>query len=123
MTKCKNCGTKEISDKATFCGDACRKAFSRKSDKSDIIKDIKSDKLPSRTKSDTLKQVEWSGETIQHDPRLKPSDTDGHCKGCGEKQPNPLCDICHKCIAKGCTRESLGLPTTDHQRWLNECQT
>ena len=95
---CKNCGTKEISDKATFCSDKCRKAFGRKSDTTDI----KSDKTPTRTTSD--KHIE------------------GTCYGCGERQPNPLTDICYKCIAKRLTRESLGLEITERQAWLNECQ-
>lgn len=31
MNRCKNCG-KEVSNKATYCGDKCRMAFKRKSD-------------------------------------------------------------------------------------------
>lgn len=45
---CKNCKTVEISQKASFCSDKCRKAYSRNSDKitpkSDTIT-VNSDKL------------------------------------------------------------------------------
>ena len=125
MIKCKQCGANvpQIQGKKVkqYCNDACKKRYQRANrdkvigtnhigtsnrDKSDI-KDIKSDKSPTRTKSD------------------KPTPNKhikGTCYGCGEKQPNPLTEICDRCLRAGKSRKSLGLPPTEHQIWLNECQ-
>ena len=55
-------------------------------------------------------------------PNTQPEHIDGTCYGCNEPQPNPLTDICYKCIANGVTRAKLNLPLTLRQKWLNKCQ-
>lgn len=95
MIKCKHCGAEvpQTSQRVRlYCNDKCRKAFKR-SDNGQINNLI------------TDKPI-----------------TDNRCKGCGEIQPSNLVDICYKCLAKGLTRESIGLKPTQHQRWLLECQ-
>lgn len=103
MIKCKHCGAEvpqiEGKQAKVFCGDRCRMAFKRAT--------------PNKTEVSTPNKPTPNTE---HDA------TPNTCKGCGEEQPDNLVDICYKCIAKGCTRESLGLKPTHRQRWLNECQ-
>jgi len=48
MTKCLNCGVK-VSSKAKYCSDKCRKAFTRRTNKSDINPDKPKSDTPSRT--------------------------------------------------------------------------
>lgn len=78
MNKCLQCG-KDISDKAKFCSDKCRMAYSR------------------RTK-----------EPEQMTPNKVTRTEIGKCHGCGKSVPDYIC-ICYECFKKGITHQSLGL--------------
>ena len=86
---CKQCKTTPVSDKATFCSDRCRIAFSRNPNIQPEQHQPEQPKTPTRTQPE---------QTL--------------CKGC-QKPVLPLVEICHECIAKGLTRKKLNLPDVE----------
>jgi len=91
MTNCKQCGAEVPQTKGkqakVFCDDKCRMAFNREQRKQPT---------PNILTPNTSK-------TNSEQP------TPNKCKSCGA-DVLPLIDICHACVDKGVTRESLGLP-------------
>ena len=110
--ECKQC-KKELEQATTkpklFCSDRCRKAYNR-----GLLTPEKTDKVSEITDTITDKKENGQEKTDKH--------IDGTCYGCGEPQPYPLTEICYKCIARGATREIIGLPPTERQAWLNKCE-
>jgi hypothetical protein len=82
---CLNC-KKEVSDRAKYCSDRCRMAFSRVN------------KLQPEQKSEQKEPEQLTRTTIT-----------GMCHGCGEQQESSSVCICHQCIAKEVTHKGLGL--------------
>ena len=87
MNKCLQCA-KEISDKAKYCSDKCRMAY---------------------TRTNKIEQPEQTQpEHEQMTPNKQPRTEIGKCHACGKEVPEYIC-ICYDCFHKGNTHESLGL--------------
>jgi len=100
MIKCKQCGAEvpqTSKRKRFYCSDKCRMAFKR-SNNEQLSTPITNKPITNTPTADIKPK------------QTQPGHIYGTCYGCGEKQPNPLTDICFKCIAKGMTRATLGLP-------------
>ena len=118
LNKCLNCA-KEISIKAKYCSDKCRKAFNRNPDNqvgqnNPDITEKTPDKLPGQITPDNLTEDQKRiGKAIE-----------GYCHGCGrkiteikgmatgtflsEEQAKLIC-LCHECIKQGITHETLDM--------------
>ena len=84
-----------------YCSDACRKAYKRKTD----IIPLTDKSLTDKSITDTI-----NGQPLTENEKQGIT-TQGICHGCGKEVSN-ICCICHSCITKGVTHESLGLDIT-----------
>lgn len=93
MTNCKQCGAnvpQTSKRERLFCNDKCRMAFKRSNNEQNTT--------PIANKS------------ITNSPKINNEQPiTNKCKSCGA-DVLPLIDVCHACVDKGVTRESLNLP-------------
>ena len=89
--KCLLCN-KDISDKAKYCSDRCRKAFSRNPDKQ--VGQIQPGQIKEPEQMTSDKQP---GQVVI-----------GKCHGCNRDVPEYVC-ICYECFRNGITHKSLNI--------------
>ena len=95
--KCLNCG-KTISDKAKYCSDKCRMAFTRANTNPNKLPEQSNPNKSNPNRSVPLKEKQNNGKVLEY----------GKCHGCGKDVPDYIC-ICYDCFKKGITHKSLGL--------------
>lgn len=83
--KCLNCDKELNNERAKYCSDKCRMAYSRRT------------KQPEQKQPEQTPEQERIGKVIE-----------GYCHGCGKKVEWFIC-ICLDCVQKGITHEKLGL--------------
>ena len=109
MNKCIQCNS-HISDKAKYCSDKCRKAYSRA--KSDIL-GVKSDKQPGQITPDNPKTATRTTNPDIHERPLTVNEKQGIteygiCHSCKTPVSHLIC-ICRDCTTKDITHESLNI--------------
>ena len=119
--KCLNC-QQEISDKAKYCSDRCRMAFTRKIVQPEQIQ-------PEQPKQPEQKTPNIQPEQIDENAKRIGKVIPGYCHGCGREittikglmttdifmpkdKALDVC-ICYHCVKAGITHESLNMPICD----------